>query len=180
MKKLLNYLFYFLKFILLIGCFVSTLYIIVYMYQRLHKDLSESIQVFLPYVVIFVLFAINLIARQKGVNNNIFYNITCCLVFATILFCGYRAIFDKHMIMNAKLGYEINFNYYADVISPMKIMIYGLCIANLCLMFLAPKKKLGPELAPVVEEVQKKEADQAKEETELPVKKGRTRRVKDK
>lgn len=141
MKKIINMFFYLLKFILLIIAFVSTLYIIVYMYQRLNKSLSESVQVFLPYAVLFILFCVNLVVRQRGVTGNIFYNITCCLVFATLCYCGYRAIFDTNMLMNDKMGYGINFNYYSDIISPMKIMLYGLSIGNVCLMFDNSKKQ---------------------------------------
>lgn len=141
MKKILNGFFYILKHLLLIIAFVSTLYIIVYMYKRLNKSLTESIKVFLPYLVLFILFCINLIARQKGVTNNIFYNITCCLVLVTICYCGYRAIFDNNMLMSNKMEYKIQFNYYSDIISPMKIMLYGLSFANICLMFDQPEKK---------------------------------------
>lgn len=156
MKKMLNMFFYVLKHLLLIIAFVSTLYIIVYMYRRLNKDLKESIEVFLPYVAIFVLFCINLIARQKGITKNMFYNICCCLVFATICYCGYRAIFDHNMIMNQEMEYNINFNYYSDFMSPMKIMLYGLCVGNLCFMFLPSQK--------TVQTIQELEKDDAKEQ----------------
>lgn len=141
MKKILNMFFYILKHLLLIVAFVMTLYIIVYMYERLNKSLTEAVRVFLPYLVIFILFCINLIARQKGIINNTFYNICCTVVFATFCYCGYRAIFDKSMILNEQMGYSIHFNYFSDIISPMKIMLYGLSVANICFMFQARKKE---------------------------------------
>lgn len=144
MKKILNTFFYIMKHLLLIIAFVSTLYIIVYMYQRLNKSLTDSVRVFVPYAVLFILFCVNLIARQKEVTKNIFYNICCCLVLATICYCGYRAIFDQNMLMNDKMGYGINFNYYSDFISPLKIMLYGLSIANVFLMVDRFKSKPVP------------------------------------
>lgn len=141
-----------MKHILLIISFVLTLYIIVYMYQRLDKSLTGSIRLFVPYLIIFILFCVNLVARQKGVLNNLFYNICCCLVFAVLCYCGYRAIFDKNMIMNERMGYNINFNYYSDVISPMKIMLYGLSVANICFMF-----RIKPKSEEVAKENSEKE-----------------------
>lgn len=154
MKKILNMFFYIMKYILLILGFVSTLYIIVYMYQRLNKPLTEAVRTFLPYLVLFILFCINLVARQKGVTKNLFYNICCCLVLVTVCYCGYRAIFDQNMIMNEEMGYHINFNYYSDFISPMKIMLYGLSVANICFMFRVKENrdKMDQEIVSVTKE----------------------------
>jgi len=44
------------------------------------------------------------------------------------------AIFDEYMLSGIKMGYGINFNYYADIISPLKSMIYLLIASNVCLM----------------------------------------------
>ena len=38
------------------------------------------------------------------------------------------------MVMILKLGYKINFNYFADVIAPMKSMLYLLIISNIFLI----------------------------------------------
>ena len=53
-------------------------------------------------------------------------------VVLCILFVGYRAIYDKNMLLNGIMGYNINFSYFADFISFMKIMIYGLVISDIC------------------------------------------------
>ena len=48
-----------------------------------------------------------------------------------------------------KLGYNINFNYFADVIAPMKAMLYLLIVANIILIvigrlnYLIRKRKMA-------------------------------------
>ena len=111
MKKILNIMFIILKYILLLGAFAITLFIIVRMNARLSKSFSTVIPEFIPFLLIFLLFVINLLFKQKGVNNNIFYNLTSCIVFATIILVGYRAFADKNMVLNEKYGYGVDFNY---------------------------------------------------------------------
>ena len=118
----------------LIACFVFTFDIIVNMYSRLNKDIMDSISNFVPFVLLFILFSINFVLHQKEVNECTFYNITCCLVFIMLLFAIYRTFNDKNMILVIRLGYNINFNYFADMIAPMKFMLYGLSISNILLM----------------------------------------------
>ena len=64
MKQIFNGLFYFLKFLLFIASFALTLFIIVQMYRRLGKNIMESVKVFLPYLIIILLFVVNLFAKQ--------------------------------------------------------------------------------------------------------------------
>ena len=112
MIKIINSILYIFKYLLLILCFSLGGYIVLYMYQRLNKSLMDSIFLALPFLILFVLFAINMLANQKRVTGNLFYNLTCCFVFLVVLFIEYRAIFDTNMIANSKLGYNINFNYF--------------------------------------------------------------------
>lgn len=141
MTKIINILFLVLKFILLLVCFVFTFYIIMAMYNRLEKNLIECIPTMFPFVLLLVLFSINFVLRQKQVTNCLFYNITCCLAFSVILVAAYRSFFDKNMVMILKLGYDINFNYFADIIAPMKLMLYLLSVANMFLMLSGIGKK---------------------------------------
>ena len=134
MISILNKIFNALKFILLIIAFVLSFYIIIYMYHRLGKSLYFSYGVFIPYVIIFIIYCINLIFKQKRVNNSLFYNLTSCLIFMLIIFVDFRALSDNYMIAYQRLGYDINFNYFNDFVMPMKIMIYGLIITNILLM----------------------------------------------
>lgn len=140
MKKILNIMFIILKYILLLGAFAITLFIIVRMNARLSKSFSTVIPEFIPFLLIFLLFVINLLFKQKGVNNNIFYNLTSCIVFATIILVGYRAFADKNMVLNEKYGYGVDFNYFNTFIAYMKIMLYGLIVSNILFMF-QPKEK---------------------------------------
>ncbi len=140
MKKIINILFYVLKFILLLASFGLTLMIIVRMNVRLEKSFMTTIDIFIPFLLLLILFIINLILKQKGVTHNIFYNITCCLVFATIIYVCYRAFSDKNMVLNEKYGYDIDFNYFNNFVSYLKIMLYGLGVGNIFFMFYDKEK----------------------------------------
>lgn len=143
MEKIINGFFSILKFLLLLVCFMVTFYIIMNMYQRLEKNIIECIPTMLPYVILLFLFILNFIFKQKSVNNCMFYNISCCFAFMVILFAAYRSIFDSSMVMILKLGYHINFNYFADVIAPMKVMLYLLIISNILLILIGKIADMG-------------------------------------
>lgn len=141
MIAILNKIFSVLKYILLAAAFCLSFYIIVAMYDRLGRNLTEAIEVFLPFILLFILFFINLILRQKGVTKNIFYNMTCTVALSTIIFIGLRSILDTNLIFNARFGYGINFVYFNDNIQFIKIILYGLCIGNIFLIFGYKKPK---------------------------------------
>ncbi len=142
MKKILNIIFVVLKYILLLGAFAITLFIMVRMNVRLEKSFITLMPEFIPFLIIFLLFIINLVFKQEGVNNNIFYNLTSCIIFTTIIVVGYRAFADKNMVLNEKYGYGIDFNYFNTFISYMKIMLYGLSVSNLLFMIKPVKEEL--------------------------------------
>lgn len=142
MKKILNIIFAVLKYILLLGAFAITLFIMVRMNVRLEKSFITIMPEFIPFLIIFLLFIINLVFKQEGVNNNIFYNLTSCIIFTTIIVVGYRAFADKNMVLNEKYGYGIDFNYFNTFISYMKIMLYGLSVSNLLFMIKPVKEEL--------------------------------------
>ena len=142
MIKILNIFLNIIKVIMLLACFVFTFFIVVNMYNRLGKNLVDSIYNFIPFVLLFILFSINFIFRQKDINECTFYNLTCCLVFIMLLFCIYRTFNDKNMVLLTRLGYNINFNYFSDVIAPMRFMLYGLSVSNILLM-ISSMKSLG-------------------------------------
>lgn len=141
MKKILNGIFMLLKFILLILGFGLSFFIVLSMYKRVDKNLVESIPIFTPYIIILLIFFINIIFGQKSVNRNLFYNLTCCLVFSCIVIVCLRAILDKNMLLNSIMGYNINFSYFNDFISFMKIMLYGLSLANIFFMIHEKEEK---------------------------------------
>ena len=86
MIKILNTILSYLKVLLLLVTFVFSFFIIINMYQRLEKNMINAIFNFIPFILLFILFAINIIFKQKSVKNCIFYNDTCSLVFIMLLF----------------------------------------------------------------------------------------------
>ena len=138
MIKILNTILSYLKVLLLLVTFVFSFFIIINMYQRLEKNMINAIFNFIPFILLFILFAINIIFKQKSVNNCLFYNVTCCLVFLMLLFSVYRTFCDKNMIAIIRLGYNINFNYFADVIAPMKAMLYILSVSLSYSSYISP------------------------------------------
>lgn len=135
MQKILNMFLYILKFLLLLGAFGITLFVILKMNQRLNKDILSSYAVFLPFLILLIFFILNIMLNQKHVTNNLFYNITCNLVFLVIIVVGLRALFDTNMVLGERYGYGIDFNYFDNFISYLKLMLYGLCIADILFMF---------------------------------------------
>lgn len=148
MIKAINLLLNIVKMFMLLICFVGSFYIIVNMYRRLDKDLFESIKNFVPFVFLFVMFSINFILKQKAVTQNIFYNLTCFVGLSMILFAIYRTLCDRNMIVMIRMGYNINFNYFADIIAPMKVILYGLGFSNILLILSETKvfDKLLPNI----------------------------------
>ena len=139
MNKILNKIFYILKNILLPILLFATIYIIVFMFQRLQKELfganfMEFLGIILPFIILIILFIVNTFLKQDSVRSNMFYNIVSFLVMITIFIFCYRALFDQNMFLWHKYGYNINFNYFADQVAPMKVMLYGLSIANVLLI----------------------------------------------
>lgn len=139
MTKIVNKLLYILKNILFPITFIATIYIIIFMFKRLEKDifgasLIEFIQIVLPFILLLILNLITIFLNTKEVKNNIFYNITSFLVMLVISVFCYRALMDKNMFLWYKYGYNINFNYFADQVAPIKVMLYGLSLSSILLM----------------------------------------------
>lgn len=105
------------------------------MYDRLNKNIIESLNIFIPYIILLILFFINAFIKQNNIIKNIFYNLTCCIVFIVILLVCIRTIYDSNMLLNQLMGYKINFYYFNDFLIFMKILLYGLSIANVFFMF---------------------------------------------
>ena len=134
MKKIFNSLFYILKYLLLIAAFGLTLFILIRMNVRLDKDMMTILPELISFALLLILFVLNMIFRQSSVSDNIFYNLTCCLVLGTIIFVDLRSVLDTNMVLNAKYGYDIDFKFFDNFIAYIKIMLYGLSIANILFM----------------------------------------------
>ena len=124
MREILNGILKFFKWVLFIISFATTFYIILSMYDRLDKNIIESVDIFIPFIILLILFFINLVAKQNSVSKNLFYNLTSVIVFLTILIVDVRTIFDKNMVLNEIMGYGINFSYFSDFLSFMKVLLY--------------------------------------------------------
>ena len=139
MTKILNKLFRILHIIMLPILLIATIYIVMFMFQRLEKEIfganfTEFLGVIFPYLLLIILNIINMFLKQNNVKDNLFYNTTAFLVMIVITVFCLRAIFDQNMFLWHKYGYNMNFNYFSDQIAPMKVMLYGLSIANVVLM----------------------------------------------
>lgn len=134
MVKILNMIFSFFKFLLLVCSFGVSFFIVLSMYNRVGKSMISSIPIFLPYVILLIFYTVNFSYHQTSVTKNIFYNITSCFVFFVICFVCFRSIFDQGMILNKLMGYGIDFSYFSDFIPFMQVLIYGLVIANFFLI----------------------------------------------
>lgn len=141
MVKILNGLLNVLKMFLLLVCFVLTFYIIFNMYKRLDKNMAGMIFNFIPFLLLFILFSINFIFKQESVNQNVFFNISCLVAFLALGFVLFRTLTDKNMIVLIRMGYDINFNYFADFIAPMRIFLYSLAASDALLMISGIKGK---------------------------------------
>ena len=141
MKKNFKYFLLFFKMFLLLISFALCTYISIAMSYRLGNDLFSNILFLVPFIILLVIFVLNLIFKQDKIINNLFYNLTCILTFVVIIFVSLRAIFDKSMILNEVMGYGINFSYFSDSVVFMNVMLYGLIISNL--IFMINKKSNG-------------------------------------
>ncbi len=135
MIKVLNYFFSFLRIVAYLGAFGLTLFIIVNMNNRLGKPITDSIMTFLPFILLLIVFSVNILFSQKQITSNLFYNLTSSVVFLVVVLVAYRAISDDNMILKSVFSQEINFNFFADFINPMLVLLYGLFITNVILMF---------------------------------------------
>ena len=139
MVKLLNRFCFHLKNIILLITLFATIFIIMYMFKRLEKDifganLTEFISIILPFLIFIIISIINLFHKQTNIIDNTFFNVTSLIVSLTIgIFC-YRAIMDQNMVFWHKYGYKINFNYFADQLAAVKVMLYGLSLADIILI----------------------------------------------
>ena len=135
MKIIFNWLFYGLKFLLLIAALGLTLFVLIRMNVRLEKNMMSVLPELIPFALLFILFIVNMIFKQKGVHENIFYPLTCCLVLATIVCVTLRAVLDTNMVLNEKYGYGVDFNFFDNFVAYINIMLYGLSIANILFVF---------------------------------------------
>lgn len=141
MQKVLNAIFSIIKVILLVVSFVFVFYVTMSLYHILEKNILDAIDVFIPYFILLLILLLNYALSQKQITKNLFYNITCCLVFIVIIIISYRTMFDKNMLVRYRNDYKMSFYYFLDMMRPLKAMFYLLIASNICLMFSKPEEK---------------------------------------
>ena len=147
MTRIINKIFVFLKNVLLLLSAIITVYIIVFMYRRLGKDIFgtnflELFSILLPFLVLLILSVINMFIDYKNIKENLFFNITSFLAVLVISIFCYRAKFDSNMILWHKYEYNINFTYFSDQIPAIKTILYGLSGANILMLITAKLNNL--------------------------------------
>jgi len=139
MIKIFNKIFNNLKILMVLASFIMTLYILIFMYDKLGKDpfgdsFFEFFSVLLPFILVLILFVVYLVGKHTSVNDNSFFNASSIIAFLAILFFGYRALTDTNMIYLLRDGYHINFYYFADQITQIKVMLYIILFADILLI----------------------------------------------
>ena len=74
MSNIFSKIFFFLRYVLIIIAFLLIFWGIMFTYQRLEKPLSESINVILPFVLVFIVFIANLFVAKKACSENLLFN----------------------------------------------------------------------------------------------------------
>ena len=90
MKEILSKLFGFLKFILLIIAFGLVFYGIMATYARLQKPLTEAVNVFLPFVLVLIVFFVNMIMGGKYSRSRLLFNFVSCFSLMVTIIIGLR------------------------------------------------------------------------------------------
>ena len=130
-----------LKYLLLLAATGITFYGMLIMYDRLEKPITGAIPTILPFIILLIIFMLNIVLKQKQVTQNILYNITSVIALAVIIFIGYRAKFDTNMALYHQYGINFNPAFFSDNLSAIKTMLYCLIASNILLMFTGNKKK---------------------------------------
>lgn len=138
----------FLKYLLLIISFAFVFYGIAVTYRRLEKDIVEAIPILIPFIIMLVVFIINMFIKSKVIRDNLLYNAISVIVFLTIILICLRAKFDTGMMLYYKYGINFNPAYFADNLSTIQMMLYTLAGSNVLLMLstLFVDKKENKEL----------------------------------
>jgi len=134
MNKILSHFFYYLKYLLLLIAFALVFYGIIMTYKRLDKSLVESIPVFIPFLLVFIVFIFNVFLKKLSLKDHLFYNFVACFVLGVIIYIGLRAKFDTNMLLYYKYKIQYNPLYLSDNIGFIKLMLYFLGASNIFLL----------------------------------------------
>ena len=144
MRIILSKLFSFIKYILFVLSFALVLFGIIKTYQRLDKNLIDSIPVFIPFALVLLGFIINMFVKNT-ISKNLYFNFVSCLVFGITIYICVRCMFDTNMLLFAKYGVYYNTLFLSDNLAFIKVMLYLLFVSNIILIIIdlmdRPKKK---------------------------------------
>ncbi len=160
MKKILSKFLNVLSFILMFASFTLILLGILFTYKRLEKSLLDSINIFIPFILVIILTVVNMFNKKAKISENLLFNFTSFLAFTVIIIIGLRAKFDTNMLLYQKYQINYNPNYLADNLSTIKVLLYSLSGANVFLLL----KSLFKDK----EVLEKKEAKETESTTFLP------------
>ena len=131
MIEMINKVMFYFKLILLLLVFTLTLYILFSMYDYYKTGFWNLILISLPLLLSLIMFVISFFFKVG--DDKTLFNVGCILALIAILIIDYRSIFDKNMVLWVK-G-EINFYYFQNQITQIKILCYSIFIGNLVLFY---------------------------------------------
>ncbi len=130
MLELINKILFYLKVILLLIVFTLSLYIMLSMHAYYHSGIKDLLLVCIPLFLVLVIFVVSFFFKEGDTNT--FFNVSCLLALIAILIIDYRTIFDKNMLL--WIRGNLNFYYYQNQMTQIKILSYGIFIGNLALI----------------------------------------------
>lgn len=131
MLKLLNKILFYGKIVLHIIAFCFVFYIMLRMQDYYHSGFLDLILLFIPMFLITIVFVVSFFF-DKG-NKNAFFNVACFLSLLAIVIICARVLFDKNMILGIKD--KINFYFFQNQISQIKLLYYMTFIVNCLLIY---------------------------------------------
>ena len=131
MINLINKVLFYGKTILHIIVFCLTLYILLRMYDYYNDGVMNIMMVFLPMLLVLIVFVISFFFDEG--NKNTFFNIANFIALLSIAIICLRTLFDKNMIMGIKEN--INYYYFQNQITQIKILSYLIFIGNSLLIY---------------------------------------------
>jgi hypothetical protein len=130
MSKVLSKFLFLLKYILLLIAFALVLYGMLAMYGRLDKKITDAISTFIPFIILFLVFVVNLFIGRKYCSECLLLNFGSFLILLVICLICVRAQFDKNMIIYHKYGISYNAAFLADNLASIKSMLYLIAGSN--------------------------------------------------
>ena len=138
MVNMINKGLFYAKIILLLFVFTMTLYIMFMMQDYYGDQIGTLISTFLPLFMVLVIFVVSFFFKEG--SNNTLFNVACFLAFLAIAIIDFRTIFDKNMVLWVRGN--LNFYYFENQISQIKIFSYLIFLGNLILIYKEKKKDI--------------------------------------